>query len=94
MGRLSYTATLGERIADTALIYPVTEAALNGKARKQALNSCDVAFLCLPDAAAMEAVSLIENDHVTVLDTSTAHRTNPDWAYGLWTLVFPDPAFP
>ena len=44
-----------------------------------------VAFLhvvFLPDAAAMEAVSLIENDHVTVLDTSTAHRTNPDWAYG------------
>ena len=51
-------------------------------ARKQALNSCDVAFLCLPDAAAIEAVSLIENDHVTVLDTSTAHRTDPDWAYG------------
>ena len=51
-------------------------------ARKQALNSCDVAFLCLPDAAAMEAMSLIENDQVTVLDTSTAHRTNPDWAYG------------
>ena len=52
------------------------------EARKQALNSCDVAFLCLPDAAAMEAVSLIENNHVTVLDTSTAHRTDPDWAYG------------
>ncbi len=52
------------------------------EARREALNSCDVAFLCLPDAAAMEAVSLIENDHVTVLDTSTAHRTNPDWAYG------------
>ena len=52
------------------------------EARKQALNNCDVAFLCLPDGAAMEAVSLIENDHVTVLDTSTAHRTNPDWAYG------------
>ena len=51
-------------------------------ARKQALNSCDVAFLCLPDAAAIEAVSLIENDHVTVLDTSTAHRTDPEWAYG------------
>ena len=51
-------------------------------ARKQALNSCDVAFLCLPDAAAIEAVSLMENDHVTVLDTSTAHRTDPDWAYG------------
>ena len=52
------------------------------QARKQALNSCDIAFLCLPDAAAMEAVSLIESDHVTVLDTSTAHRTNPNWAYG------------
>ncbi len=51
-------------------------------ARKQALNSCDIAFLCLPDAASMEAVSLIENDRVTVLDTSTAHRTDPDWAYG------------
>lgn len=51
-------------------------------ARKQALNGCDIAFLCLPDAAAIEAVSLIENDAVTVLDTSTAHRTDPNWAYG------------
>lgn len=54
----------------------------NPKARKAALNSCDIAFLCLPDAAAMEAVSFIENENVTVFDTSTAHRTNPDWAYG------------
>ncbi len=51
-------------------------------ARKQALNSCDAVFLCLPDGAAMEAVSFIENDRVVVLDTSTAHRTNPDWTYG------------
>lgn len=51
-------------------------------ARKDALNSCDVAFLCLPDAAAIEAVSLIENPAVRVIDTSTAHRTNPEWAYG------------
>ena len=51
-------------------------------ARKQALNSADVAFLCLPDAAAIEAVSLIENDNTVVLDTSTAHRTNDAWAYG------------
>ncbi len=50
--------------------------------RKKALNSCDVAFLCLPDDAAREAVGLIENPNVTVIDTSTAHRTNPDWAYG------------
>lgn len=51
-------------------------------ARKQALNSCDVAFLCLPDAAAIEAVGLIENENVVVLDTSTAHRTASGWSYG------------
>lgn len=50
--------------------------------RKEALNNCDIAFLCLPDNAAIEAVSFIENDDVTVIDASTAHRTNPDWAYG------------
>ena len=50
--------------------------------RKKYLNSCDIAFLCLPDAAAMEAVSMIENESVRVIDTSTAHRTNPDWVYG------------
>ena len=51
-------------------------------ARKEMLNKADIAFLCLPDAAAKEAVSLIENDKTVVIDTSTAHRTNPDWAYG------------
>ena len=51
-------------------------------AKKKILNSVDVAFLCLPDAAAMESVSLIENENVVVIDTSTAHRTNPAWAYG------------
>ena len=51
-------------------------------ARKEIINSSDVVFLCLPDDAAREAVSLIENDHVTVIDASTAHRTNPAWAYG------------
>ncbi len=51
-------------------------------ARKQMLNSCDVAFLCLPDDAARESVSLIDNPDVIVLDTSTAHRTAEGWAYG------------
>ena len=51
-------------------------------ARKDALNSCDVAFLCLPDLAAKEAVSLIENEKVKVIDTSTAHRTSTQWVYG------------
>lgn len=50
--------------------------------RKEALNNCDIAFLCLPDKAAVEAVSFIENKNVVVIDASTAHRTNPDWAYG------------
>ncbi len=51
-------------------------------ARKEALNSCDIAFLCLPDPAAIEAVSLVENPNTAIIDTSTAHRTNPDWTYG------------
>ena len=51
-------------------------------ARKQMLNSVDGAFLCLPDDAAREAVSFVENPNVTVIDASTAHRTLPDWAYG------------
>lgn len=50
--------------------------------RKKALNSCDVAFLCLPDEAAIESVGLIENPDVIVIDASTAHRTSPDWTYG------------
>ena len=56
-------------------------------ARKDALNSADLAFLCLPDAAAIEAVSLIENEKVKVIDTSTAHRVNPAWAYGFPELL-------
>lgn len=52
------------------------------EARRGALNSADIAFLCLPDAAAIEAVSLIENPATVVIDTSTAHRTSPDWTYG------------
>lgn len=52
------------------------------EARKEALNSADVAFLCLPDDASRESVSFIENDNTVVIDTSTAHRTLDDWAYG------------
>ncbi len=51
-------------------------------AKKKVLNEVDIAFLCLPDQAAIESVSLIDNPNVVVIDTSTAHRTNPDWAYG------------
>ena len=47
-----------------------------------ALNYADIAFLCLPDAAAIEAAGLIENDKTVILDTSTAHRTDAGWVYG------------
>ncbi len=67
---------------DIELIKLTEENRKDLKARKEALNSADIAFLCLPDAAAIEAVSLIKNDKTVVLDTSTAHRTNSDWAYG------------
>ena len=52
------------------------------EARRAALNGADVAFLCLPDAAAVEAVSLVENPDTVIIDTSTAHRTADGWAYG------------
>lgn len=67
---------------DIELIKLTEENRKDSEARKKALNEADIAFLCLPDAAAIEAVSLIDNDKTVVLDTSTAHRTNSDWAYG------------
>ena len=51
-------------------------------ARKDAINRADIAFLCLPDAAAIEAVSMVENENTAIIDTSTAHRVNPAWTYG------------
>ncbi len=51
-------------------------------AREEAINRADIVFLCLPDAAAVEAVSLCKNDKTVIIDTSTAHRTNDSWAYG------------
>ena len=52
------------------------------KARREALGSADVAFLCLPDAAAKEAVAMVDNPHTVIIDTSTAHRTDPAFSYG------------
>ncbi|MBP3655445.1 MAG: N-acetyl-gamma-glutamyl-phosphate reductase [Clostridia bacterium] len=50
--------------------------------RRKLINQSDITFLCLPDAAAKEAVTLVEKDSVRIIDASTAHRVNPDWAYG------------
>lgn len=68
--------------SDLSLIVLPEELRKDVRARQDALNSADIAFLCLPDAAAIEAVSLIENESTAVIDTSTAHRTSPGWAYG------------
>lgn len=52
--------------------------------RSKYINQSDITFLCLPDAAAIEAVSLVkeDNDHTVIIDASTAHRTDAGWAYG------------
>jgi N-acetyl-gamma-glutamyl-phosphate reductase len=50
--------------------------------RRKFLNAADIVFLCLPDAGAVEAVSLIDNPNVRVIDASTAHRTADGWTYG------------
>lgn len=52
------------------------------EARREALNSADAVILCLPDDAAREAVSMIQNPAVRVIDASTAFRVDPDWTYG------------
>ncbi len=67
---------------DLELLHLPEEKRKENAARKEMLNACDVALLCLPDAASVEAVEMIENPKVRVLDTSTAHRTAPGWAYG------------
>ncbi|MBE6778772.1 MAG: N-acetyl-gamma-glutamyl-phosphate reductase [Ruminococcaceae bacterium] len=74
-----------ERLAQRPDLQFITLTEENRKdpaARREALNSADIAFLCLPDAAAIEAVALVDNPHVAIIDTSTAHRTADGWTYG------------
>ena len=68
---------------DIKLITLPEELRKDVNARKECLNSADISFLCLPDAAAKEAVSLVSSPNARIIDASTAHRTNPDWVYGL-----------
>ena len=69
--------------SDIELITLAEEGRKDPEARRAALNAADIAFLCLPDAAAVEAVSLIDNPHTAVIDTSTAYRTAEGWVYGM-----------
>ncbi len=74
-----------ERLAprdDIELILLTEENRKDPAARKDAINRADVAFLCLPDPAAIEAVSFVENPNTAIIDTSTAHRTADGWCYG------------
>lgn len=52
------------------------------KSIREAINNSDITFLCLPDAAAVEAVEMTENPDTVIIDTSTAHRTLSGWSYG------------
>ena len=81
--------TTGLRIAerlstreDLTLLRLPEELRKDAAARAGAMAEADVVFLCLPDDAAREAVALLGDGHAAVIDTSTAHRTSPDWVYG------------
>jgi N-acetyl-gamma-glutamyl-phosphate reductase len=69
--------------ADVELLQIDPEKRKDTAARKELLNAADVAFLCLPDAAARESAALVSNPSTRLVDPSTAHRTDPAWTYGL-----------
>ena len=77
---------IAERLAartDVRLLTLPEQSRKDPAARREALNAADIAFLCLPDAAAVEAASMVENPDTVIIDASTAHRTAPGWVYGL-----------
>ena len=71
-----------ESRSDLSLILLPEALRKDEKARKECMNDADVVFLCLPDAAAREAVKLVENPNTKIIDASTAHRVDPAWTYG------------
>ncbi len=73
---------LSER-KDLCLITLPEETRKDPRARAAALNSADISFLCLPDAAAIEAAALVTSESTVLIDTSTAHRTSTDWTFGM-----------
>ena len=74
-----------EKRDDIEILHIPSELRKDPEERRKYINESDITFLCLPDAASIEAVSLInpDNDHTVIIDASTAHRTEEGWAYGL-----------
>ena len=74
-----------EKRDDIEILHIDSERRKDPNERRKFINESDITFLCLPDAAAIEAVSLIDkdNDKTIIIDASTAHRTEEGWAYGL-----------
>lgn len=73
---------LGKR-ADIELLRIASDKRKDLAERKRLINEAEVCFLCLPDAAALESVALVDNAKTCVIDASTAHRVNPAWTFGL-----------
>ena len=71
-----------ENRSDIEILSISEELRKDTKERQRLINESDFTFLCLPDAAAIESASLCTNPNTKIIDASTAHRTNPDWAYG------------
>ncbi len=79
-----------ERLADRDDINVITlseELRKDLEARREAIKSADIAFLCLPDAAAKEIVEFVSDFDTAIIDTSTAHRTASEWTYGFPELI-------
>lgn len=72
-----------EKRTDIEIISLSEDLRKNENRRKEAINSSDLTFLCLPDEAAKQAVSMVENPNTVIIDASTAHRTLNGWEYGL-----------
>ena len=78
---LQISARLAER-TDIELLQIDPDKRKETNARREVLNAADIAILCLPDAAAREAVALVENQATRIIDASTAHRVASGWVYG------------
>lgn len=82
---------LRDRSDITLMALPVSQRK-DARLRAEMLNSCDIAILCLPDDAARDAVAMVKNPHVRVIDASSAHRVTPGWTYGFPEMSADQPA--